>query len=153
MNGEILAQGSQFSMKDVEVISAVADLNEVRAYRFAPSRSLQALQAPAYRRIETDFTLSAEGDDYNLDLAPSPVIEPQYLSPQEEIAQSTGHWLFDYLRRSGASGFLVPLSGLVFSPQWLKYFDENPQRHRQLCHGRHGPRHVSLRNSSIERRQ
>lgn len=34
-----------------------------------------------------------------------------YHSPEEEIAFGPGCWLWDYLRRSGASGFLVPLSG------------------------------------------
>ena len=34
-----------------------------------------------------------------------------YHSPEEEIAYGPGCWLWDYLRRSGASGFLLPLSG------------------------------------------
>ncbi|KAI3789011.1 hypothetical protein L2E82_01795 [Cichorium intybus] len=34
-----------------------------------------------------------------------------YHSPEEEIAFGPGCWLWDYLRRSGASGFLLPLSG------------------------------------------
>lgn len=32
-NGNILAQGSQFSLKDVEVVTACVDLEEVRSYR------------------------------------------------------------------------------------------------------------------------
>ncbi|XP_062010044.1 poly [ADP-ribose] polymerase 1-like [Rosa rugosa] len=36
----------------------------------------------------------------------------KYHSPEEEIAFGPpGCWLWDYLRRSGASGFLLPLSG------------------------------------------
>jgi NH3-dependent NAD+ synthetase len=31
--------------------------------------------------------------------------------PEEEIAYGPACWLWDYLRRSGASGFLLPLSG------------------------------------------
>ena len=31
--------------------------------------------------------------------------------PEEEIAYGPAAWLWDYLRRSGASGFLLPLSG------------------------------------------
>lgn len=34
-NGELLAQGSQFSVHDVEVVTAVVDLEEVRSYRAA----------------------------------------------------------------------------------------------------------------------
>lgn len=35
----------------------------------------------------------------------------QIHSPEEEIALGPACWLWDYLRRSGASGFLLPLSG------------------------------------------
>jgi NAD+ synthase (glutamine-hydrolysing) len=31
--------------------------------------------------------------------------------PEEEIALGPACWLWDYLRRSGASGYLLPLSG------------------------------------------
>ena len=33
LNGELVAQGSQFSLADVEVITATIDIEEVRAYR------------------------------------------------------------------------------------------------------------------------
>ena len=32
-------------------------------------------------------------------------------TPMEEIAQAPALWLWDYLRRSGARGFFLPLSG------------------------------------------
>ncbi len=35
----------------------------------------------------------------------------RYHDPEEEIARGPACWLWDYLRRSGASGFLLPLSG------------------------------------------
>lgn len=35
----------------------------------------------------------------------------RYHCPEEEIALGPSCWLWDYLRRSGASGFLLPLSG------------------------------------------
>jgi hypothetical protein len=38
-------------------------------------------------------------------------LQINYHSPEEEIAFGPGCWLWDYLRRSGASGFLLPLSG------------------------------------------
>ncbi|GFZ01501.1 carbon-nitrogen hydrolase family protein [Actinidia rufa] len=37
--------------------------------------------------------------------------EIRYHSPEKEIAFGPGCWMWDYLRRSGASGFLLPLSG------------------------------------------
>lgn len=44
VNGQILCQGTQFSLNDVEVVTAVVDIEEVRSYRFAPSRGLQSLR-------------------------------------------------------------------------------------------------------------
>jgi NAD+ synthase (glutamine-hydrolysing) len=107
VNGKVVAQGSQFSLNDVEVITAVVDLEEVRAYRFAPSRGLQSIQAPTYQRIETPFALSSESNNLNPYLAPSPSFDPKYHSAEAEIALSTGCWLWDYLRRSGSAGYLV----------------------------------------------
>jgi len=113
VNGEVVAQGSQFSLNDVEVITAVVDIEAVRAYRFAPSRGMQSLQAPPYERIETTFCLSDENKEFNL--VPSSV-QPIYThTPEEEIALGPACWLWDYLRRSKAAGFLVPLSGGIDS--------------------------------------
>ncbi|RYP12254.1 hypothetical protein DL765_007439 [Monosporascus sp. GIB2] len=108
-------QASQFSLTDVEVVTATVDLEEIRAYRFAPSRGLQAVQAPAYKRIETLYALSSEESDRNLRVFPSLEIEPRYHSAEEEIAMCTGAYLWDYLRRCGVAGYLVPLSGGIDS--------------------------------------
>ncbi|KAI0010311.1 glutamine-dependent NAD(+) synthetase with GAT domain-containing protein [Xylariaceae sp. FL0662B] len=113
VNGEIVAQGSQFSLDDVEVVTATVDLEEVRAFRFAPSRGFQATQAPTYERIEVDFSLS----HVNIDVfeAPTAARPPRYHVPEEEIALGPACWLWDYLRRSKAAGFLLPLSGGIDS--------------------------------------
>ncbi|OIW35238.1 glutamine-dependent NAD(+) synthetase with GAT domain-containing protein [Coniochaeta ligniaria NRRL 30616] len=113
VNGEIVAQGSQFSLEDVEVITATVDLEEVRSYRFAPSRNFQATQAPVYERIEVDFTLGHDNIDV-LEI-PTPARPPRYHLPEEEIALGPACWLWDYLRRSKAAGYLVPLSGGIDS--------------------------------------
>jgi NAD+ synthase (glutamine-hydrolysing) len=86
VNGQVVAQGSQFSLDDVEVVTTTVDLEEVRAFRFAPNRSLQAVRTPEYRRIKTSFSLSLESVDLNPDLAPSPPREIRYHLPEEEIA-------------------------------------------------------------------
>lgn len=131
-NGKLLAQASQFSLADVEVVTATVDLEEIRAYRFAPSRGLQAVQAPAYKRIETPYALSAEEEDINLKVYPSLEIEPRYHSPEEEIAMCTGAYLWDYLRRCGVAGYLVPLSGGKISRRKHHCFVANllTRRHR-----------------------
>ncbi|THC90686.1 hypothetical protein EYZ11_009861 [Aspergillus tanneri] len=113
VNGEIVSQGSQFSLDDVEVVTATVDLEEVRAYRFAPSRGFQAAQAPTYERIEVDFTLSH--DNIGIPEMPTPARPPRYHLPEEEIALGPACWLWDYLRRSKAAGYLVPLSGGIDS--------------------------------------
>ena len=114
-NGEILAQGSQFSLNDVEVITATIDLEEVRAYRFAPSRGLQSLSTLAYQRIETTFALGSPEDDFNPDICPTRPRDLITHTPAEEISLGPALWLWDYLRRSGASGFMLPLSGGIDS--------------------------------------
>lgn len=85
VNGEIVAQGSQFSLDDVEVVTATVDLQEVRAYRVAPSRGFQVTQAPTYERIEVDFSLCHD----NIDVleVPTPVRPPRYHVPEEEIVR------------------------------------------------------------------
>ncbi|TKW52135.1 Glutamine-dependent NAD(+) synthetase [Colletotrichum tanaceti] len=116
VNGDIVAQGSQFSLNDVEVIAATVDLEEVRAYRSSISRGLQAARSDAkYERIQTSFELSSEDEDADIMITPSPPIEPKFHSVEEEIALCAGCYLWDYLRRSGTAGYLVPLSGGIDS--------------------------------------
>lgn len=116
VNGEVVAQGSQFSLNDVEVITATVDLEVVRAYRSDISRGLQAAISTAkYHRIQTSFELSSIADDLDTSKAPSRAIHVRYHSPEEEIALATGAYLWDYLRRTGIAGYLVPLSGGIDS--------------------------------------
>ncbi|KAH8598443.1 hypothetical protein B0O99DRAFT_650308 [Bisporella sp. PMI_857] len=113
-NGEIVAQASQFSLNDVEVITAVVDLEEVRSHRFAPARGMQSIQAPKYQRVKTNFSLSA-WEDFDPEIKPSRKVEPRYHAPEEEIALGPACWMWDYLRRSKAVSLLVPLSGGIDS--------------------------------------
>lgn len=64
-NGVVLAQGSQFSLADVEVVTATIDLASVRAHRAKSSRSLQAAGAERYHRIFGEWELGqgAPGDE------------------------------------------------------------------------------------------
>lgn len=115
VNGQVVAQGAQFSLDDVEVVTATVDLEEVRAFRCAPSRGLQAIRSPGYQRIETAFSLSSESNNLNPNLGPSPPRKIKYHLPEEEIAMGPACFLWDYLRRSKPAGFLVPLSGGIDS--------------------------------------
>ncbi|CAH1799871.1 unnamed protein product [Owenia fusiformis] len=114
INGQIVAQGSQFSVQDVEVVMATFDLEDVRGYRnMCRSRTLQAAdrESPKFTRVHVDFALSK--DDFSTShLHP---IEWKYHTAAEEIELGPACWLWDYLRRSGAGGFFLPLSGGIDS--------------------------------------
>ncbi|KAL5324987.1 hypothetical protein ACEPPN_006108 [Leptodophora sp. 'Broadleaf-Isolate-01'] len=115
LNGKVLAQGSQFSLDDTEVITATVDLEDVRASRDQKSRAMQALCQPKYDRIEVSFSLSREGDEIDLSLRPTPPRAVEYLVPQHEIASGPACYLWDFLRRSKQAGFFLPLSGGIDS--------------------------------------
>ena len=91
VNGRIVAQGSQFSLNDVEVVTATIDLEDVRAHRVASSRSMQAAEAERYYRIEVPFALSTGGhEEFKEEKSPALIgtkqIEVHYHRPEEEIA-------------------------------------------------------------------
>lgn len=115
INGEIVAQGSQFSLTDVEVVTATVDLAEVRSYRYAPSRRQQASKSPVYQRIPLEIELGDQGEELDPEIQPSPYLQPRYHVPEEEIALGPACWLWDYLRRSRQAGYFVPLSGGIDS--------------------------------------
>ncbi|KAK9815368.1 hypothetical protein WJX72_002356 [[Myrmecia] bisecta] len=109
VNGQVVAQGSQFGVSEVEVVSATVDLDEVVSYRGAiSSLQEQASRAPSVHNVDVDFSLCHGSTSVVL---PSTPIELVYHSPEQEIAYGPACWLWDYLRRSGAAGFLLPLSG------------------------------------------
>lgn len=115
VNGNIVAQGSQFSLNDVEVVTAVVDIEEVRSARFAPSRARQAQTTPSYKRIDVPFRLSSGDVDFDPKVVPSLPKDLKLLCPEEEISLGPAVWMWDYLRRSNSAGFLVPLSGGIDS--------------------------------------
>eukprot|EP00756_Hemistasia_phaeocysticola_P006328 Hpha_TRINITY_DN13778_c0_g1::TRINITY_DN13778_c0_g1_i1::g.142269::m.142269/K01950/E6.3.5.1, NADSYN1, QNS1, nadE; NAD+ synthase (glutamine-hydrolysing) len=108
VNGNLIAQGTQFSMRDVEVVTAVIDLRDIRSFRGAMnSRGVQASEAPPVPRIDIDFSLCSK----DVLISPNSPILPTYLDPMEELGRGPPCWLWDYLRRSAMRGFFVPLSG------------------------------------------
>jgi NAD+ synthase (glutamine-hydrolysing) len=117
VNGDIVKQASQFSMNDVEVITAIIDLNDIRAYRQGTA-SLQEqssipLQYP-YPVIDIkEFSLCDQrlSTKDSIRSCVSSPIKPFLHTPEEECALGPACWLWDYLRRSGGSGYLLPLSG------------------------------------------
>eukprot|EP01124_Arcella_intermedia_P021625 TRINITY_DN3064_c0_g1_i3.p1 TRINITY_DN3064_c0_g1~~TRINITY_DN3064_c0_g1_i3.p1 ORF type:complete len:865 (-),score=231.12 TRINITY_DN3064_c0_g1_i3:2-2596(-) len=108
INGKVVAQGSQFSIHEVEVVTATVNLEDVRQYRGGmASRGIQAASAHKIQRIPCSFALTTR----SVIQKPTPPVEPKYHLPEEEIALGPACWMWDYLRRSGLSGFFLPLSG------------------------------------------
>ncbi|OXB59573.1 hypothetical protein ASZ78_010087 [Callipepla squamata] len=113
MNGDTVAQGSQFSLDDVEVLVATLDLEDVRSYRAEiSSRNLAASKVNPFPRIKVNFALSCSDD---LAVPICVPIQWRHHSPEEEICLGPACWLWDYLRRSKQAGFLLPLSGGIDS--------------------------------------
>jgi len=78
----------------------------VRSYRAAiSSRGVQATHIRRVCTIQVDFSMAITAD------SPSIPQLVKYHCVEEEIAYGPACWLWDYLRRSGASGFFLPLSG------------------------------------------
>ncbi|MEX2502016.1 MAG: NAD(+) synthase, partial [Trueperaceae bacterium] len=71
------------------------------------SRMRQASETPPYPEVSVDLALSMPAAARPA----SPPVRPTAFSPEEEIAHGPALWLWDYLRRSGAGGFFLPLSG------------------------------------------
>jgi hypothetical protein len=143
VNGRIVAQASQFSLNDVEVISAIIDLEEVRSYREQKSRAMQARDQPKYDRIEVDLSLSSEGNGMNLNLHPTVSKDPVYHLPEEEIATGPACYLWDYLRRGN---YIYSLDLLDQSPSLTILFSQASRllsssqwRHRLLRNCYHHP--------------
>ncbi|EFJ22527.1 hypothetical protein SELMODRAFT_267968 [Selaginella moellendorffii] len=110
VNGDMVVQGSQFSLADVEVLTACVDLDAVSTFRGSiSSLREQASQHKFMPYVSVDFRLSRPDD--SLLLFPTLPILPRYYLPEEEIALGPACWLWDYLRRCGATGYLLPLSG------------------------------------------
>lgn len=112
INGDIVAQGAQFSLNDVEVITATLDLEDVRSYRGEMCHPHMETDLKPCHRVKVDFSLSGSDDIY---LPTHQPITWSYHTPEEEIGLGPACWLWDYLRRSGQAGFLLPLSGGVDS--------------------------------------
>ncbi|GAA5990262.1 hypothetical protein JCM10908_005898 [Rhodotorula pacifica] len=120
LNGQVIAQGSQFSLNEVEVVSATVDLQRIRAHRTWSSRSMQAAgNQVAFQRFRADTRLGKEVDNERENVeeenANEHAREFKYNLPEEEIAYGPACWLWDYLRRSNTSGYFVPLSGGIDS--------------------------------------
>jgi len=96
MNGHIVAQGSQFSLNDVEVVTATIDIEDVRAHRTSRSRGFQVATSEKYHRIEVPFALSVgkfgETDGERTLCLEVTLHEAKFHRPEEEIASVPSYY-------------------------------------------------------------
>ena len=116
VNGRIVAQGPQFDVEDVTVVTATLDLEDVRSYRAAnPAFGMQAVRLLEDEEeglgglLCENVTLTNKGE--LMPRVPEEDLELKVYSPEEECCLGPACWLWDWLRRSGAAGFFLPLSG------------------------------------------
>lgn len=126
VNGEVLKQGHQFSLKEVDVVTAVVDLDQVRMYRMSVNaRNQQSAKLGSQSFVDAldaadssnSTTAKSIFVDFNVSMSDTVFCQidrptlVRYYTAEEEIAYGPAQWCWDYLRRSGASGFFLPLSG------------------------------------------
>ena len=108
--GKLIAQGPRFTFKDFDLTAAVVDL--------ATTRMSQARTASFNPAIDADNANCVRAPDFSY---PPAKLEPPELScaawetgrhvKEEEFARAESLALFDYMRKSRSSGFVVSLSG------------------------------------------
>lgn len=108
VNGQLVAQGRQFPLADVDVAVARVDLDDLRVYRgLTQSLGNQgAALRTAYPQVFVPFSLSTQ----QLTVPDGPLV-PRVFPREAELALGPPCWLWDYLRKSGAGGFFLALSG------------------------------------------
>ena len=108
MNGKVIAQGSQFCINEREMVLATIDLNDIRSFRRElTNKGIKGEVEEEFQRVYIDYDLC--NLDY-LDIT-DPQGDIKVHTPQEEIFHGPPLWMWDYLRRSGARGYFLPLSG------------------------------------------
>jgi len=108
INGIFLARGKQFTLNEVEVVTAVIDLDQLRSRRVeAKTRSSEAMNVPYFPRIYINFRLCQSKEE-----ATAPLETTSFaLEKHAEIGYGPACYLWDLLRKSGACGYFLPFSG------------------------------------------
>ncbi|XP_063602427.1 glutamine-dependent NAD(+) synthetase-like isoform X2 [Penaeus indicus] len=117
LNGAIVGRAAPYSLQEVEVVVAKVDLESVRRHKaLIRSRCTHAARSEVYPRIQADFWLCSDADEGGPSIPPFPtplaITSP---SPEEQALSGPACWLWDFLRRSGRRGLLLPLEGDIDS--------------------------------------
>lgn len=100
--GRILTEGDRLTFRSVAVSAADVDLEEIRTHRAVSGHPVPA-HAPVVKLVDLPVA-PAKAD------LPA-AIERDTMDPHTEFARATALAMWDYLRKAGAKGFILSLSG------------------------------------------
>ncbi|KAK6495103.1 glutamine-dependent NAD(+) synthetase [Arthrobotrys musiformis] len=116
INGEVISQGPRFTLSNVDVVTATIDLQKVYSYRNSAGAPRHSFDKNVSILSHTPFSLAPYSNINRVATGLFPkTLSKVHFTEAEEIAVGPACWLWDYLRRSGMSGFLCPLSGGIDS--------------------------------------
>ncbi|CAG7828095.1 unnamed protein product, partial [Allacma fusca] len=94
LNGDVLKLGEQYSLMDVEVLTAVINLDAIRTYKNRiRSRSLMAASAPSYPSVRVEWSILCEHVFSRIPTSPLDTVS--FIPPEEEIARGPALWMWD----------------------------------------------------------
>ncbi|MEM0895998.1 MAG: NAD(+) synthase [Verrucomicrobiota bacterium] len=110
-DGKVLARGARFSFEEVQLISAIVDIDitrmkQSRSASYEPDLSDEA--EDAVTEVPFDWP---DVDHATVDDAELPAWEFSEHLKEEEFTRAVALGLFDYCRKSRSKGFVVSLSG------------------------------------------
>jgi NAD+ synthase (glutamine-hydrolysing) len=105
-DGVLLEYGRRFSFRDVELVTAVVDLERGRP---APAVASSGERGQRPTRVVADFSLPRAKAPTTPGVTSS--FEQSEHLKEEELTRALALALFDYLRKSRSRGFVVSLSG------------------------------------------
>ncbi len=112
-DGRMLSMSRRLSFHDVELATAVVDLDEARAARRAAGMNINDKMPGASQVVRANFVYPATPAADEREASPAWTASPNV--KHEEFLRAECLGLFDYLRKSRSCGFVVSLSGGVDS--------------------------------------
>ncbi len=113
--GRMLASGPRFSYADYQLTTAVIDVDHTRMQRVRTGGVSADIGGAGCRCVEVPHTFPRTAPEAEAAMAAEPAWERSAFLKEEEFTRAVALGLFDYLRKSGAQGFVVSLSGGVDS--------------------------------------
>ena len=107
--GKMLAEGRRFSFTNLQVTTAVLDVDGTRSRRSQVSSYQPEMAQGMAGTVRCEFAFAPTAPDPSD--APAETWEESAKLKEEEFARAVALGLFDYLRKSRSQGFVVSLSG------------------------------------------